>query len=126
MIPRPQLVDLFWLVLLCPLQWHTRSSPVDAKRTVINGKVRTAGWPSNVDTFERLFNATLFADLNEWLTLGLETNTAIRSDGTSNFILIPQAHIALTDCLDVQSGIGLGATNDGYEMSAIIRVIYAP
>lgn len=82
--------------------------------------------PNNIDTFERLFNASLFADMNEWLTVGLETNTAIRADGTSNFILVPQAHIELTDCLEIQSGIGLGAANEGYEMSAIVRVIYAP
>lgn len=82
--------------------------------------------PNNIDTFERLFNASLFADINEWLTVGLETNTAIRADGTSNFILVPQAHIELTDCLEIQSGIGLGAANEGYEMSAIVRVIYAP
>jgi len=82
--------------------------------------------PNNVDTFERLFNASLFADINEWLTLGVETNTAIRLDGTSNFILVPQTHIELTHCMELQSGVGLGAASDGYELSGIIRLIYVP
>jgi len=81
--------------------------------------------PDNIETFERLFNVSLFADVNEWLTVGLETNTAIRLDGSGNFILVPQAHIELTSCLEIQTGAGFGAADDGYEMSGIIRVIYA-
>ncbi len=81
---------------------------------------------NNPDSVERLFNASLFAEINEWLTLGLETNTATRLNGEGNFILVPQAHIELSRCLEVQSGLGLGAESDGYELSAILRVIYAP
>ena len=92
---------------------------------MIGGRMDLEG-PENVDTFERLINASLFAEVNDWLTLGLETNTAIRLDGSGNFILLPQAHIDLTDCIEIQSGIGLGAASEGYELSGILRVIYAP
>jgi len=79
----------------------------------------------NFESFERLVNGTLFAEVNDWLTLGLESNLAVALDGTSNFILVPQSHIELTDRWELQAGLGLGTATEGYELSGIVRLIYA-
>lgn len=79
--------------------------------------------PNNATTFERLLNASIFADINDSTRMGLETNYASRVDGTAEFILVPQVHYAITDNFQVQSGLGFGAFSEGYEQSFILRVV---
>ena len=55
--------------------------------------------------------------------VGLETNLASRMDGSSQFILVPQTHLELTERLELQAGVGLGVADEGYELSGIIRAI---
>lgn len=91
---------------------------------MLGGRMDLEG-PKNFESFERLVNASLFHEVNDWLTLGIESNLAIAMDGTNNFLLVPQTHVELTERWELQSGIGLGTASEGYELSAMIRVIYA-
>lgn len=91
---------------------------------MVGGRMDLEG-PDNFETFERLVNASLFAEVVDWLTLGVEVNVATALRGRNNYIMVPQSHIQLTDTLELQAGIGLGAAHDGYELSGIIRGIWA-
>lgn len=91
---------------------------------MFGGRMNLEG-PRNSESFERLFNASLFADLTDYLSAGLETNHAAKSDGTSEFILVPQIHLELTDHWQIQTGLGFGIASEGSEQSAILRVIYS-
>ncbi len=77
-------------------------------------------------TVERLFNASLFADVTEDIVLGVETNFAARMDGSGQFIVLPQAHLELTECIQVQLGLGAGFTEELTEQSFVIRAIWMP
>ncbi len=78
------------------------------------------------ESFERIFNASLFADISERSTVGVETNFAGQSNGDADFILVPQWHFEITDRLQIQSGLGFGFTADDRESSGILRVIFSP
>jgi hypothetical protein len=91
---------------------------------MVGGRMDLEG-PSNSKTFERLINASIFADLNASTRVGLETNYAAKVDGTAEFIVVPQVHFELQDHhFQLQSGIGLGVFSEGSEQSFILRVIY--
>lgn len=79
--------------------------------------------PRNSDSFERLFNASLFADVTEDIVVGVETNFASRIDGRRQFIVVPQTHLEFTERIELQAGVGLGVADSGYELSGIIRGI---
>jgi len=79
----------------------------------------------NAATFERLTNATLFREINDRLTLGLEVNNAEGFEGRSQTIFVPQSHFELSEHWELQSGVGLGVFDQGSEQSAIIRVIWS-
>jgi hypothetical protein len=81
--------------------------------------------PGNSQTFERLINASLFADVCESAKMGIETNYASSLDGSSQFIVVPQVHYGVTDHVEVQSGLGLGVFTEGFEQSFILRLIYS-
>jgi hypothetical protein len=81
--------------------------------------------PDNSETFERLTNVSIFADITDKAKLGVETNNASKSDGTSEFSLIPQVHYEVTENFQVQSGLGFSTFSEGAEQSFILRVIYA-
>ena len=91
---------------------------------MIGGRMNLEG-PDNYETFERLINGSLFADIHETCKVGLETNYASKLDGTAEFILVPQIHCDLTESFQVQTGVGLGVFSEGQEQSYILRVIYA-
>jgi len=91
---------------------------------MFGGRMNLEG-PNNSESFERLFNASLFADLNYFTSVGLETNHAAKSDGTSEFILVPQIHLELAKHWQIQTGLGFGVASEGSEQSAILRVIYS-
>jgi hypothetical protein len=91
---------------------------------MVGGRMDLEG-PNNSGTFERLINASIFADINDSARMGLETNYASKVDGTAEFILVPQVHYQFTDNFQVQSGLGFGAFSEGSEQSFILRVIYS-
>jgi hypothetical protein len=91
---------------------------------MVGGRMDLEG-PNNSRTFERLINASLFADISDSARVGLETNWSSKVDGTATFILVPQVHVQFTDSFQLQSGLGFGAFSDGSEQSFILRVIYS-
>jgi hypothetical protein len=91
---------------------------------MVGGRMDLEG-PNNSETFERLINASIFADLSDAARVGLETNYASKLDETAEFILVPQAHYQFTNHFQVQSGLGLGVFTEGHEQSFILRVIYS-
>lgn len=91
---------------------------------MVGGRMDLAG-PNNSRTFERVVNASLFADLNHSTSVGLETNFASKLDGTAELIVVPQIHIQFTDNFQLQSGLGFGTFSEGSEQSFIVRVIYS-
>jgi len=91
---------------------------------MVGGRMDMEG-PNNSDTFEALFNASLFADISESAKVGLESNYASKVDGSSQFVLVPQFHYEFAQNFEVQSGVGLGVFSEGYEQSFVLRVIYS-
>jgi hypothetical protein len=86
------------------------------------GRINLEG-RNNFTTFERLLNTSLFRQCGESLVLGLEVNHAIGRRGASQTLLIPQLHYELGKRFELQSGLGLGAFDQGYEQSFIMRLI---
>jgi len=91
---------------------------------MVGGRMDFEG-PDNSETFERLLNASIFADLSDPARVGLETIYAAKLDGTAEFILVPQGHYQFAENFQVQSGFGLGVFSEGSEQSFILRVIYS-
>ena len=91
---------------------------------MVGGRINLGG-ASRFETFERLLNATLFNEVNEWTTVGLEVNHAIGNRGRSQTILVPQIHRELGEHWELQSGLGFGVFDAGSEQSFILRLIYA-
>ncbi len=91
---------------------------------MVGGRMDLEG-PNNFETFERLINASIFADINDSARMGLETNYASKVDGTAEFILVPQVHYQFTDQFQVQSGLGFGVFSEGSEQSFILRVVWS-
>lgn len=89
---------------------------------MIGGRMDLEG-AQNSQTFERILNISLFADVAPNTKLGVETNGTSKLNGESSFIVVPQIHYDLTESLQVQSGLGLGTFSGGYEQSFIIRAI---
>lgn len=78
---------------------------------------------NNFKTFERLFNASLFRRYTDRLVFGLEVNHAVGRAGFSQTLLVPQMHYEIGRHLELQSGLGMGAFDEGYEQSFIMRLI---
>jgi hypothetical protein len=81
--------------------------------------------PSSRETFERLLNVTLFADVGERTTVGVETNYAARMNGSTEFIIVPQWHYEITNYIQIQAGVGFGFTEDDRESSVVLRGIWS-
>lgn len=90
---------------------------------MFGGRMDLAG-RNNAFTFERLINATLFHEVNSYLTLGTEVNHAVGILGRYQTIVVPQLHYQLTRCIELQSGVGLGVFDEGSEQSFIMRAIW--
>ncbi len=91
---------------------------------MVGGRVNLEG-PRTYESFQTLFNASLFADVNPWLTVGLETNYASHNDGSSEVVLVPQAQVELTDYVQVQFGLGFGYDEELLEQAFILRAIWS-
>jgi hypothetical protein len=92
---------------------------------MLGGRMDLEG-PNNSETFERLTNVSIFADISESFLVGLETNYASGIDGTNSFIFVPQVHWQVTNRWQVQSGLGFGTFTEGSERSFILRVVWSP
>jgi len=73
----------------------------------------------------RLFNFSVFKHINDFATLGLETNTAIDLSGVSEFRLMPQLHRELRDHVMLQAGSGCLFTRQATVPEAAFRLIYS-
>lgn len=75
-----------------------------------------------------LLNASLFADLNEHMVLGLELNNTDptlqgRDDNEISLLVLPQFHFEFTSGLAFQFGIGPRFEDSEVEASVVLRVI---
>ena len=64
------------------------------------------------DMSELIFNATLFHQMSNHLTLGLETNLAYHDNNDWNYLVMPQLHYELTKMYELQFGVGAEFDND--------------
>lgn len=87
-------------------------------RTEIGGESRT-------ERTQRLFNFSLFQHVSDFTTLGLETNTVVDLDGTSEFRLMPQVHRELRDHIMLQVGSGFLFTPEATIPESAFRLIYS-
>lgn len=72
-----------------------------------------------------IFNLTVFADLTDRLTSGLETNFTFGESERTSLLLMPQLDLEITDQIQVQMGIGPGFSDSGTKALAGIRAIYS-
>lgn len=73
--------------------------------TMLGTRATVGGGPAH---FEGLANPSVYYDVNERLTLGVETNVALGpSHGHPDVLVIPQAHVQLTRHLRLQIGGGV-------------------
>ncbi|HWL09908.1 MAG TPA: hypothetical protein VNQ76_15990 [Planctomicrobium sp.] len=87
---------------------------------------RTAMGPeADHDRTEFLFNLTLFADIAEHITLGLESNFGHSTDGNSALLLTPQVHCELSDHFMIQTGVAVGFEPEGVSPFWVLRTIYS-
>lgn len=74
---------------------------------------------------ERIVNFSLFADIAQNLTMGLETNFAVISSGASSTLLMPQLHWEVLDHFMIQAGAGARVDEKKTLPEAAARVIYS-
>lgn len=89
---------------------------------MLGGRMDLAG-PERSETFERLINVSVFAELSDAARVGLETNYASQVDDTEHLILVPQVQYQFTDNFEIQSGFGFGTFTGGHENSFMLRVV---
>jgi hypothetical protein len=76
------------------------------------------------NAWDVIFNPSLFADIEERLTVGLETNGTISLDGHgTRWLFLPQAHWQVSHQVRVQAGIGV-EVGDGVRPTAGGRLIF--
>jgi hypothetical protein len=74
---------------------------------------------------ERLFNFSLFKHINNFTTLGFETNSAFDLNGVSEHRLMPQVHCELRDHIMLQVGAGCLFTRQATIPETAFRLIYS-
>ncbi|QDU05490.1 hypothetical protein V6x_52270 [Gimesia chilikensis] len=89
---------------------------------MLGGRMDLEG-SQNAQTFERILNVSIFANVAKSTELGVETNYASKLNGESSFIVVPQIHYEIMEGLQIQSGLGFGAFSGGQEQSFILRMI---
>lgn len=77
------------------------------------------------DRSEFLWNWSIFADVREHMTLGLESNFACSNDGNAALLLTPQVHCELTDHFIIQTGVAVGFEPDGVSPFWVLRTVYS-
>jgi hypothetical protein len=86
---------------------------------------RTAVGSKFDERTEMLFNFSIFADITEHVSIGVETNHARKLNGTGAVLLMPQVHWEITDQFMIQSGVGVGFLTEEAIPTAGLRVIYS-
>ncbi len=72
---------------------------------------------------ERLINTSVFYNLNDEITLGVESDVAQSLSGAATILVMPQVHWEITDHWMVQGGVGVNFTKDYSLPEASVRVI---
>ena len=72
-----------------------------------------------------IFNLTVFANLSEHATVGLESNFTFGESDRTSLLLMPQLDLEITDHVQIQSGFGPGFSESGTETFAVVRAIYS-
>ena len=72
-----------------------------------------------------LFNLSVFKDLRELLTFGVETDVASELDGDSHVLFLPQVHYEINDRFEIQGGIGAEFASQESNLTAAFRFIYS-
>jgi len=75
------------------------------------------------DMSELIFNATLFHQMSNHLTLGLETNLAYHDNNDWNYLVMPQLHYELTKMYQLQFGVGAEFDNGSTTVVSSLRFI---
>ncbi|MFN4261407.1 MAG: hypothetical protein ACK4RK_19145 [Gemmataceae bacterium] len=71
-----------------------------------------------------LANATLFAEVTERLTLGLESNLASDLLGNTAILLMPQIHWEFARGFNLQFGVGVRAESTSFIGEGAFRLVY--
>jgi hypothetical protein len=72
---------------------------------------------------ETILNVSLFAEVTERFTLGMETNYAGAMSGVSTWLAMPQIHWDISERLTLQGGVGARFTEEFTLPEAAFRVI---
>lgn len=86
---------------------------------------RTFAGEDSDESTEVLFNFSLFADLSERISTGVESDYALALEGEASLVVMPQVHLELTDHFMVQAGAGVRFLPDDSLPEAAARVIYS-
>jgi len=78
-----------------------------------------------VELVDGIFNFTLFANLNDYTTIGLESDLTVGNGERTSLLLMPQIDIEITDNVELQVGVGSGFSAEGTEPLAGVRAIYS-
>ena len=77
------------------------------------------------DHTDGILNWTVFRDVDESTTLGLETNFTFGDRERTSFLLMPQFDREITDQMEVQAGVGVGFSEEDTQPLAAVRLIYS-
>lgn len=78
-----------------------------------------------VENTDGLLNLTVFRDLTNATTVGIETNFTFGDADRTTFLIIPQVDVELTDNMELQFGGGAGIYNGGTKPLVALRAIYS-
>ncbi|MFO1092291.1 MAG: hypothetical protein U0992_03125 [Planctomycetaceae bacterium] len=78
-----------------------------------------------LEHMDGIVNLTVFADVDEHTTFGIETNLTIGGSQRTALLVLPQVDYELTDCTQIQAGVGAGFTADGVTPYLGVRAIYS-
>lgn len=91
---------------------------------MIGGRMNLEG-SNRDDSVEALLNLSIFADVHERAKLGLELNYAQNlTKSPWQFIAVPQVHYDIEENVQLQTGLGFGVFQAGFEYSVIGRLIF--
>ena len=76
------------------------------------------------DKTEALINSTLFAEVTQNLTLGMEVNVATGGEETTSWLLMPQIHYEISKNVEIQIGAGASKHHGDWKETAGLRMIY--
>jgi hypothetical protein len=74
--------------------------------------------------YEGVFNPSLYFDASSSITLGLELNSLLEDDGTTDLVLLPQVHWQFSREWKVQLGSGAHVDDAGATFLSALRLSY--